>query len=501
MPNLRFVQLQNVIGELAPVLEGGVIQKIFQPVKNILVLRIRARQQNFSLLLSMEPGSSRCHLIDDELPNPPVPPTFCQTLRKYLDNGRISCVELAPDDRIVKIYVFASMPPHECFLLLAELSGSQANLYLLDREMKILAMLHHYHKNNDGVGRFYHKDNPSLLYASKEPNDFLLPHYLPEHPFAWSKASEIFYTQYEERHKREQKYHSHLKWLNQESARREKKLKILQVHLRATDNASLYQRWGELLKSAIYSFPKSSCRTNEVTVPDYFAADLQPVLVPVLPQFSIQENMERYFKLFRKSARTRKRLPQEITRVTREVEELTKIRDIFQQKEAEDIESLISQIPSSIYARYRQAHTASVSKAKSMTRLPYYEFRSIDGIQMLVGKTARDNDHLTFRIAHGGDLWLHTRNYPGSHVVVRCCRSEVSENTLLDAAHLAAHYSSAREHSQVEITYTKRKYVSKPKNAKAGLVSISKEKCLNLRPEPARLQRILESRWSESEEE
>ncbi len=110
-------------------------------------------------------------------------------------------------------------------------------------------------------------------------------------------------------------------------------------------------------------------------------------------------------------------------------------------------------------------------------------FVSSDGFEILVGKKAKDNDHLTFRVARSLDLWLHAADYPGSHVVVRGSgRKEVPHRTLVEAAQLAAFYSDAREMPKAAVRYTQKKFVNKPKRAAPGLVSLASFKTILVEP-------------------
>ena len=98
------------------------------------------------------------------------------------------------------------------------------------------------------------------------------------------------------------------------------------------------------------------------------------------------------------------------------------------------------------------------------------QFTSSDGFTILVGKNNKQNDYLTLRIADPEDLWMHTKNIPGSHVIIKCAGKEVPDNTLLEAATLAAYFSKARLSSQVPVDYTMKKHVKKPSGSKPGMV-------------------------------
>ncbi len=126
-------------------------------------------------------------------------------------------------------------------------------------------------------------------------------------------------------------------------------------------------------------------------------------------------------------------------------------------------------------------------------RRPYHLFRGAGDREILVGKTAQDNDALTLS-AKPWDHWLHARGVAGSHVVVPLQRGESCPAELLvDAAHLAAHHSKLRGEARVEVTHVSRRHVRKPRGYPAGAVRVEREKVLTLRLEPERLARLIRS--------
>ena len=130
----------------------------------------------------------------------------------------------------------------------------------------------------------------------------------------------------------------------------------------------------------------------------------------------------------------------------------------------------------------------STSKSKPASpRIPgTRRYVSSDGWEILVGRTSQDNDFLTFKIAKPNDLWLHAGDYGGSHVVVRNpTKKEVPHRTLIEAAQLAAFFSQARKNSKADVHYTERKFVSKPKGAKPGLVRLQRFKNITVEPKEA----------------
>jgi predicted ribosome quality control (RQC) complex YloA/Tae2 family protein len=125
-------------------------------------------------------------------------------------------------------------------------------------------------------------------------------------------------------------------------------------------------------------------------------------------------------------------------------------------------------------------------------RLPYRSFRALHGSEIRVGRSARDNDDLTFHHARGNDAWLHTSDVPGSHVVLCLAGAPESDpEELLDAAHLAVHFSPLRGSRRASVHVARRKEVHKPRGAKAGLVTLSGGRILHLRVQPERMTRLL----------
>ena len=134
-------------------------------------------------------------------------------------------------------------------------------------------------------------------------------------------------------------------------------------------------------------------------------------------------------------------------------------------------------------------------RAKPVERTPFIEYASARGQRILVGRGSVDNDKLTQRVAKPHDIWMHTRGVPGAHVVIPLARgATLHPEVLVDAATLAAHHSDARGADFVEITWTEKRYVRKPRKAPPGRVTLDREKVLALRLEPDRLARLLASR-------
>src|SRR5207245_9674827 len=135
---------------------------------------------------------------------------------------------------------------------------------------------------------------------------------------------------------------------------------------------------------------------------------------------------------------------------------------------------------------------AAGRKSPQPKRIPgTRRYLSSDDFEILVGRTSKDNDHLTFKIAKPNDLWLHAADYGGSHVVIRRpTRKEVPHQTIIQAAQLAAWFSQAKKDPKVDVHYTERKFVSKPKGAKPGLVRLQRFRNITVEPKRSEERRV-----------
>jgi predicted ribosome quality control (RQC) complex YloA/Tae2 family protein len=127
------------------------------------------------------------------------------------------------------------------------------------------------------------------------------------------------------------------------------------------------------------------------------------------------------------------------------------------------------------------------------TRLPYRMFLAASGVRILAGRGATDNDALTCRVARPHDLWLHAKSRAGAHVIVLLDKGATcTPEALVEAAHLAAHFSDARDERIVEVQYTPRRYVRKPRGSAPGFVVVDREKVMVLRRDDELLRRLLQ---------
>jgi len=259
--------------------------------------------------------------------------------------------------------------------------------------------------------------------------------------------------------------HSNLKkLLGNKIERLQRRMEKQQSDLDNWESAETYRKFGDLLMANLHHLEQGA---KSVTVEDIIG-DKDQVTITLKPDLSIVENAQFYYEKAKKTTRGREALQKQIDQTSKELSELKKYYDQLESVTSLDaLQKLEDQL---------SEHGISVPgqrSTESTERLPYTEYISPDGWRILVGRAARDNDELTFHIAHKEDFWFHAENVPGSHVIAVSDNKRVEQPpkaTIEYAAGLAAGHSQAQHSNLVPVVYTKRKYVTKPRDAGPGLV-------------------------------
>lgn len=262
---------------------------------------------------------------------------------------------------------------------------------------------------------------------------------------------------------------------------------------RAAEAAPLRVR-GQLLLANLHTVPRGA---KSARVMDYNVDPPAWVDIELDPALGTREQAESWFKRAKRFERGATLAAQRTTAGAAELAALDALeQEISTSSDGAALDAL-AQRAEKLGVRNELATEGGAAPEKSREpprRVPYKTLYGTGGRAIFVGKGAADNDVLTREHARPQDLWLHARDVAGAHVVVPLERGEMCPNELLlDAAHLAAHFSDARGESSVDVSHTPRRYVRKPKGAPVGLVTLEREKVVRLQIEPARLARLLQS--------
>jgi len=264
---------------------------------------------------------------------------------------------------------------------------------------------------------------------------------------------------------------------------RERALTDLQRALHASQDAARWQLYGELILAFGHNLPAGSSTLHAL---DYTQPDTPEIAIPIDPTKSLAENAERYFHKARRARESRAELHARMQHLADEVSHLRYA--LLQAEQAADPNAL-QQLHAQAKAHGWLREATPPSPAKRAEKDPFegHKIRahlSPDGYQVLVGENAAANDYLLTRIAKPNDWWLHVRTGTGAHVIIRAENQpqRVPRRTLEFAARLAAQHSADKHARVVEVDYTLRKYVRKPKGAPPGFALYTHEKTLRVEP-------------------
>ncbi|MBD1379986.1 Rqc2 family fibronectin-binding protein [Metabacillus arenae] len=264
------------------------------------------------------------------------------------------------------------------------------------------------------------------------------------------------------------------RFIGNEGKKNRNKIKKLQSTLKNAENADVYKLYGELITANMYGIKKGDQQTE---VLNYYEDDHRMVTIPLNPLKSPSENAQAYFQKYQKAKNSISIVKEQIRLAA---EEVTYFDNLLQQLESaspKDIEEIREELTEGGYLKKRERKSTKKNKQK----LPTLEkYQATDGTEILVGKNNKQNEYLTNKVASRDDIWLHTKDIPGSHVVIR--KKEPNEHTILEAAALAAYFSKAKNSSSVPVDFTKVRHVKKPSGAKPGFVIYDQQQTVYVTP-------------------
>ncbi len=461
--------------EIESALKGHRFGKIFQLSRTDLAIDFRSPDSRY-LFVSTEPGNPRVYLIRRKLrdleKSSGTPGNFSLIMRKQLSGAELSSVEQIDGERVLLFRFRAEddLGNDVDYTLAAQLTGASANLFLLDSESKIIDSMRQTRGNGQQSGEMYEPPERKKPAIAKEKVPLKLSELrslserLDVEDQARSEASGFQSLANAARSK-----------VKQEISKREKLLRKLEGDLAGHGEADKWKRYGDLLLANTSSARRQG---ETVFVTDYFDEQAPEISITIDENDSLTGAAEKFFKRYTKARnagqeieKRKQTIEKELGRFTKVLGELEKAIEVGD----EDLINEIGGIKKPAEAKRPQKRTETPTGTRS--------FVSSDGFEILVGKKAKDNDFLTFRIAKSLDTWMHAADYPGSHVVIRNPnRKEIPHRTLLEAAQLAAFYSRGKLQPKAAVHYTQKKFVNKPKGSAPGLVSLASFKTVLVEP-------------------
>ncbi len=461
---LSFKQMEALCRQLHHFLLGSILVNLPAINKRQFFLIFKKNSHQEALFLCFQPPFLRfhlSHLIKIPVKGPAHP------LFTYLNHYQLHSIELLNQDRILRLGF--SLKESSLFLI-GEFFPKHPNYYLINQEGKILFSLY-----SMGQTHYHLPSQPQMLSAIRTNYQPILSH--PE--------IEALYLQLEEEFRFRKEKNSLESRLKQQLKRLQKRQDKLQQEFSRCLTWEKVQQEGELLKA---NFPLLRKGLSTVTVWNWVEEKEQAITLD--PKLSPQEAVAQRFRSSKKLYAGQNHLQKQIQKTKEEIMSLNHALHLLKDIQSLDaLEPLQNQLP------FKSKTPRQPKEALKTPSLPYYEYESATGLKIWVGKNAQDNEKLTFSLSKGSDWWLHTQDFPGSHIIIRVNnRQEPDQETFLDAIQLALHYSKAKNRGEAEICITQRKFVSRFGKGQTGKVQISTHKTVLARLDINRYQRVKERR-------
>ncbi len=459
------------------------------------------------LVLSCDPRHARAGEAETFGPAPPAPLVFAQLLRAHAGRARIEGASITPGERQIALSLASGEGAHGIVL---QILGPRSNVYLLGASGEILGSLRPLTETRRDLEPGAALTSPATPAPAAGEDRFA---HVSDAGFL--RAVEAHYAAQERGQKAETLARRIARALERERQRLLRREAALRRDLAQARPAEELRRLGELLKGALHTLRRGA---EEARVRDWETE--QEIVIPLESGLTPAKNLEKLFAGYQRARRREEAAAVQAESLETQRAALAALRERFASLAGSDLpdpEALTRFAGRPEVARLIARHplpgegprpqaprtpsTPRVSRrGETPARLRPGRYRTSDGLEIWVGRSAEGNDHLTTRLARGNDLFFHVEASPGSHVVLRTAgRKEVPQESLLEAAELAVHFSKQRHAARATVHVAPIKDVRKPAGARPGLVHVLRGRTLSLRRDAARLARVLDARLDAAE--
>ncbi|MDT6980689.1 NFACT RNA binding domain-containing protein [Levilactobacillus zymae] len=299
-----------------------------------------------------------------------------------------------------------------------------------------------------------------------------------------SQLLDTYYQDKAERDRVQQQGSVLIRVVRNELKKNRNKLKKLQRTLAETANADEYRVKGEILTTYLYQVKRGDA---SVTLPNFYDHE-KPLKIALSNQLSPNQNAQKYFKRYQKAKNAVSYVTTQIEQTQANVDYFANIMAQIELAAPKDLVDIRLELQQGGYLRDHDHQKKAKKRRKQQISKPD-QFTASDGTKISVGKNNLQNDKLTLHTAKRTDIWLHVKDMPGSHVIVHA--ADPSEQTILEAANLAAYFSKARASSTVPVDYVPVKRIHKPNGAKPGFVIFTGQKTVFVTPESALVDQLM----------
>jgi predicted ribosome quality control (RQC) complex YloA/Tae2 family protein len=462
--------IQSIVEEFRAKSANHFLGRIFQlsPLSFAIDFGIR----DSYLFISAEPSSTRFYLIRrkvKDLERQSIALShFGQLLKAQLGGGKIINSEKDADERIVRLTfrVEDELGVVHFRRLVVQLTGRAANLFILDELNRVRGALRSPKGPGQKPGEYYLPPPRHEVKTRAEP---VVIHDSP------SEAADLYFQELDSTKEFDVRIAGLRTRLERVTNQKRTLLSNLEKDLANHGDPDRHKKIGDLLLANVSTAVREG---NKTRINDLYSEGAPTIELEIDENLSLQEAAAQSFRNYTKAKRAREEISKRLASLNGEISSL--------QERLRQLDLIARERDEVALAEFdqRESKPQSQKKAKSEPRIPgVRRYLSTDGYEILVGRGARDNDNLTFRIARPNDLWLHAGDYPGSHVVIRNPgRREIPQRTVIEAAQLAGRFSQASDDTKVVIHYTERKFLSKPKGVAPGLVRMSSFRSITVEP-------------------
>lgn len=332
------------------------------------------------------------------------------------------------------------------------------------------------------------RDFSPAIYEGKKEDFHVLPLTHLKNSKQFDSVHEMldaFYRDKATRDRVKQQMKDLIRFIKNELNKNTRKLDIHQKTLKKADKKEDFRKKGELLTANMHIVERGD---KEVSVIDYYDPLQSEIIIKLDTEKAPSENAQTFFKKYKKLSAAEEMARKEIIKTKQEIAYLEDLLVQIEHARDEDLEDIRTELQDEGYIKKQK------KKKKKTTKPMPEKFTAHDGTPIYVGRNNKQNEYVTHKLANKNDMWLHTLDIPGSHIIIKS--NNPTQETIEEAAILAAHYSKAQGSASVPVDYTQVKYVKKPSGAKPGFVTYSDQKTLYVTPTEELVQALRENNES-----
>ncbi|MEE9543095.1 MAG: NFACT RNA binding domain-containing protein [Thermodesulfobacteriota bacterium] len=470
------ILLKKITDELNESLRAGVVSKVRQPKKDIVILEIFIRGRIYKLLISTNPLEPRMHLTEKKYPNPVRPLRFCAYLRSAITNAVIEKIGVKTSERIAEIELRKKTEDGSTrsLFLIVELTGKSSNIILIDDKVSVLDALKYFLPESSirAVGPGI-KLEPLPVHETKEENG------IEKSAATWNESADAHYNKIFVDSETKKLTNELRRKVKREEKKLRRKIRNLESDITKAEENIQNSNVAELL---VANFKMLKRGMKEIELEDYRESPPKKTTIKLDERLGPEDNIDKFYKLAKKGKKTVKLTGERLPKVLNDLNYIHVLGfSIDEAKDIEGLELITDEMEEAGLLKKKREEKKS-SKKREKKSEPIEKIETEKGAVILIGKSGLGNDLIIKKYAKAGDLWFHAKGSPGAHVLLK--EKDANEANIAQAARLAALRSKAGKDKKVEVIMATGSNIKKPKGAKPGMVRVAKFKSILVNTTP-----------------